>query len=155
MDSRSGADDPADAAPTRIIVEGPGGVVAGEGPPGGGGPIRPRTLGSWNDLDRVHDVAPLDDGDQAVLLELHAVLRRHGAQKRFGVTLLHSHFDLDEGEVLVERVDADGRSMSISAEPAESFESVELVATSWRFLGDRLMPLQYCHRPKDSIFHMR
>lgn len=144
-----------DVAPSRIIVEGPGGVVVGEGPPGGGGPIRPRSAGAWNDLDRIHDVDPLTDADEAVLADLHAVLERHDATNRFGVTLLHSHFDLTENEELVERVDADGKTMSISAESVDDFGADELVPTSWRFVGDRLVPMQYCYRPKDGIFHMR
>ena len=145
------------ARPSRISIEGPGGSVVAEGPPGGGSPLRPRGVGesSWDDLGRIHEVDDLGDDDQDVLAEINDVLIRHGAQHRLGITLLHSHFDLGDGEVLVARVDDEARTMSITTESSDAFEPAELLPTAWRFVDDRLVPLQYCHRPKDSVFHMR
>lgn len=127
--------------PARIRIEGPDGSAKSGGP--------------WDSLERIHDVELLSDADLAVLADVREVLEKHRALERFGVTLLHSHFDVSANEVLVERVDADARSMAISTEPLATFDAVELVPTAWRYVADRLVATQYCYRPKGSDFHMR
>jgi len=48
----------------------------------------------WSNLRNIDDVQPVNDGDTDCLVEIREVLRRHGKLDRFGVALLHSHFDL-------------------------------------------------------------
>lgn len=110
---------------------------------------------NWDGLDRVEDIHALTDDDATVLREIRDVLARHGALQRFGVTLLHSHFDLDEDEVLVERVNPTMRTLSTSPERVSDDERGRLVPTSWRLdlEGGTPVPLQFCWRPPDSMFH--
>lgn len=68
----------------------------------------------WSALPPFEDVPELDDSDMACLDDVRAVLARHGKLRRFAVHLAHSHFDLAEGEVLIERPDPDGRTQHIS-----------------------------------------
>ena len=110
---------------------------------------------NWNGLDRIHDVHHLAEGDDDVVREVQEVLRRHGAEGRLGITLLHSHFDLDPDEILVERVDTNSRTLTITAERASSFEPDQLVPTAWRLDGSQRAAITYCWRPKDSVFHAR
>lgn len=142
---------------TRIIVAGLGGATVSEEPRGAGGPVRPdsHSRHTWNDLGRIHEVDNLGDADEEILEQIYDVLKRHNVEDRFGITLLHSHFDMDEGEVLVETVDAESGTMTVQTRHQSDFDSGELVPTSWRFIGNHLVPLQYCHRPKDSVFHQR
>jgi hypothetical protein len=44
----------------------------------------------------------LGDRDRAVMDEVREVLAKHGALGRFGLTLLHSHFEVAHDEVLAE-----------------------------------------------------
>lgn len=59
----------------------------------------------WNTLKHIADVKPIDDGDAECLEEIRSVLAKHNCLNRFGVSLLHSHFDLEDDEILMEETD--------------------------------------------------
>ncbi len=64
---------------------------------------------SHNDFPDVDDVEPVGDADMACFAEVRDVLKRHGKLERFGLALLHKHFDLLEGEILLEETDVSTR----------------------------------------------
>ena len=107
----------------------------------------------WAGLDNIDDVDPLGDDDRRVMDEVKAILEKHGALERFGLTLLHSHFDLAPDEILVETVDVSKRTLKVQPVPAGEVRPSDLVATSWRLDGPGYQPLcgTYCHRSGD--FH--
>jgi hypothetical protein len=84
-------------------------------------------LSALPDIDEVRPVGPEDD---AVFADIREVLTRHGALQRFGVTLLHQHFPIAPGEVLVERIDAINRVLTSTPRVTESVGNA--VETSWR-----------------------
>ncbi len=67
---------------------------------------------NWNDLAHINNVPPMSEKDDALLLELRAVLEKHDAIDRFGITLLHKHFDLADDEVLVETCDEERKELT-------------------------------------------
>lgn len=81
-------------------------------------------------LPNIDDVRPVDDTDQACFDAVRRVLEEHGALSRFGLTLLHSHFDVAAAEVLVERVDSETRTLTIR--PIDIDAAANAVETSWR-----------------------
>jgi hypothetical protein len=105
-------------------------------------------------IDAVETVGPQDE---AVIDEVRKVLENHGALDRFGLTLLHSHFDVAPDEVLVETVDAEARTLTIRPRPkAELDEKADPIETSWRLSPDGGREcIVYCYRPKGGDFHMR
>jgi hypothetical protein len=65
---------------------------------------------------------------------MREVLVRHGALERFGLTLLHDHFDMDVDELLVETCEPEARVLTIHPERAPAPGTGErLIATSWQF----------------------
>ena len=56
-------------------------------------------------LDHIADVRPIDDSDAACLNEIREVLEKHNALQRFGVSLLHRHFEVAEDEFMLETTD--------------------------------------------------
>jgi hypothetical protein len=50
-------------------------------------------------------VAPVVESNDAVIAETPEVSERHTALHPFGITLLHSHFDMEPDEELIESVD--------------------------------------------------
>lgn len=66
------------------------------------------------DLPDIDAVKPFGEADETCLQELNEVLRKHGATSRFGVNLLHSHFQMGEDEVLLEETDIENRKQTIS-----------------------------------------
>lgn len=86
----------------------------------------------WADLPDIDDVEPLGDSDAAVLREVGDLLRKHGVSERFGVCLLHRHFDVAPGERLVEETDVEARISVLKVQPA-SVPRGAVIETMWRF----------------------
>lgn len=89
----------------------------------------------WASLRDIDDVAPLNDTDGAVLEEIRQVLLRHGKSERFGVCLLHKHFDLSDEEVAVEYTDNENRISQIIVKNKNDVEE-NSVQTIWRFQSE-------------------
>lgn len=85
---------------------------------------------SLDPLPSIDELEPVGPADEACLEELRGVLARHGKLNRFGVTLLHQHFPLDETEVLVEAVDEVNRTLTIRPKAIEDVAAS--IETSWR-----------------------
>lgn len=102
----------------------------------------------WVDLDRLTDVEPLNDADLKCMAEVREVLKKHGKRERFGVALLHKHFDMDDNEVLLEYSDHENRELKIRAVPKEDAENT--VPTIWMLMDDESRAVQYCNKnPRD------
>jgi hypothetical protein len=63
----------------------------------------------WNTLKHIAEVKPIGDGDAECLEEVRLVLQNHNCVSRFGVSLLHSHFALDDDEMMLETTNLDKR----------------------------------------------
>lgn len=85
----------------------------------------------WANLQQIEDLRPISDEDYEVLEELQEVLFRRGYENRFGVCLLHKHFDLAPGEIALEETDEQARISTIRV-VAEA-ECKDAMETGWRF----------------------
>ena len=96
---------------------------------------------TFNDLPDVDSVPPLSDADVACLRDVREVLERHGRLQRFGVVLLHKHFDLSTDEILLETTDIRDRVQTIRPVKAGDLPGdAELLETSWSLqAGEVLM----------------
>ncbi|MGB0557538.1 MAG: hypothetical protein ACPGJW_09790, partial [Paracoccaceae bacterium] len=70
----------------------------------------------WSKLDDIDDIAPVNNSDYQVLNELRDVLIKHGYSERFGICLLHKHFDIAEGEIAVEHTDVEARVSTVTVQ---------------------------------------
>lgn len=120
------------------------------------------SVGTLEPLVHVDDVEPYNaESDKALFNELHDVLERHGALKRFGVTLLHQHFDISDDEILLETTDRDVRTQMIQLVQKSEIGDLDYIETSWRL--DTGQPMMSCicikqgdshshqHRPSDAV----
>lgn len=88
----------------------------------------------WASFPDVNDVAPIGDDDELVLHEIREVLVRHGKVDRFGVTLVHRHFGLAEGEIIFEETDPDGRTQTMNVRSEDFLRQREnVLPTQWVF----------------------
>jgi hypothetical protein len=109
---------------------------------------------TWDGLESIDDIRPLSAEDRPIIAEVRDVLARHGALERFGLTLLHSHFELEGDEVLVEEVHSGERLLTTRPRQTTD-ETSALFATSFRLdQGLTPMTVTYCYRPKNSTVHM-
>lgn len=95
-------------------------------------------------LKDLSEVEPINEGDEPCLAEIRDVLKKFGMQDRFGVFLLHQHFDLAPDEVLVE--DNDPQTRVLTIRPVKRKEALHTQETMWAFVGEgleRVCP-KYC-----------
>ena len=71
--------------------------------------------------------------DYAVLAEIADVLKRHGYTQRFGVCLLHRHFDVANDEVAMEITDVEARTSIVRVEKRPVADEGSQLETMWRF----------------------
>ena len=88
---------------------------------------------SRNDLPNVDDVEPLSASDEECLRDVGEILERWGKQDRFGVSLAHRHFDLEEGEVMVEYCDVEGRVLTTQPRQLNDLQKAAVLVTGWSF----------------------
>jgi hypothetical protein len=93
-------------------------------------------------LKSIDDAEPLSEKDKQLADDLIAVLRRHNALDRFGITLLHEHFPLGDHEVLLETTDCEARVQTIRPVPKEELTSLPYKETAWRL--DTGTPMMSC-----------
>jgi hypothetical protein len=89
----------------------------------------------WASLPDIDSVEPLNHDDFAVLEEIHRVLLRHGKSSRFGVCLLHKHFEVADDEVAIEYTDVEQRESRVVVEKKTDF-NMNSIQTLWRFQMD-------------------
>jgi hypothetical protein len=92
--------------------------------------VAPAQHGRLHDID---DIQPINDSDSECLTEISHVLKKYGKRERFGVALLHKHFDLAEGEILLETTDKQARVLTIK--PVQKAEAGPMIETVWE-LGE-------------------
>jgi hypothetical protein len=86
----------------------------------------------YQDLPDINEVEPLSDSDGACIEEIRKVLERHGRLKRFGIMLLHKHFDVANNEVLVETCNSRMRTLTMQPAIKSDKSTRRAVETSWR-----------------------
>lgn len=112
------------------------------------------------DLPDITEVIPMNESDSQLISEITEVLRKHNALSRFGITLLHKHFDVGQEEVLFEVTDVPGREQTIRPVRWSDIDEQSYTVTSWRLdtgepvaacvCGDYGGGHQHFPRPSDS-----
>ena len=95
-----------------------------------------------NRLPDVSEARTRTEADKPLMDELVSVLRKHNALDRFGLTLLHQHFDIADDEVLLETTDIANREQLIRPVKKSSLEGINYTETSWRL--DSGTPMMGC-----------
>jgi len=86
-------------------------------------------------LPDINSVEPISDKDYQVLEEVKSVLVKHNYTNRFGLVLLHKHFDIAEDEILMETTDEYERISTVKAVKSTGNES-DTIETMWKFKPD-------------------
>ncbi|MFI1868530.1 hypothetical protein [Streptomyces jumonjinensis] len=83
-------------------------------------------------LPSFEEAEGLGPQDAEFVQDLVGVLTKHGNLDRFGLCLLHDHFPLGPGEVLVETNDP--RTRTLHAQVEKAGQTRHAKASQWRFL---------------------
>lgn len=84
----------------------------------------------------------ITDTENIVISELRSVLEKHGKLERFGVAVLHEHFELKEGEILLEKTDHLKRESVSKPELIEDPRSKGFIPTIIELKDGKVM--QWC-----------
>ena len=88
--------------------------------------------GIHDDLPDISEVSEVSKEDRECIKEVKEVLEKHGKSSKFGLTLLHSHFPVDEDEVLVEVCDPENRTLTAKPKKKSEVDTESSIKTSWR-----------------------
>lgn len=100
-------------------------------------------------LHDIDDIEPINQSDYDVLEEVREVLSKHNYTDRFGIVLLHKHFEVGEDEVLMEVTDEENRTSLVSPQKASEADIKNSIQTVWKFGHDVKAVtecVQFCHK---------
>lgn len=110
----------------------------------------------WNELSDVDSVVPFSDSDADCIRELRDVLIKYDCLDRFGISLLHTHFDISDDELLLETTDIPERTQLIRPVKIKDYydgNNLSLMTTALRLVKGDTVAVQYCGCAKDKHGH--
>jgi hypothetical protein len=101
----------------------------------------------WTQIPDISETEPLTVSDRACLREVRDVLSRYGCLDKFGVNLIHKHFDIAPDEILVETIDAENRTLTV--QPVRRGAMPTAIETQWQLAdGNAVLVCHgYCDPP--------
>ncbi|MBL7821435.1 MAG: hypothetical protein JNL65_12535 [Saprospiraceae bacterium] len=90
-----------------------------------------------NELSNIQEVALITKDDADCLAELKEIILKYGKENKFGISLLHKHFDLLEDEMLVETINVKDRVLTTTPVHVDEQRKNSLVQTVWCFSKDQ------------------
>jgi hypothetical protein len=104
-------------------------------------------------LPHITEVESRSIKDEIIFNEIKDVLRKHKAESRFGLTLLHEHFDIAADEIQVEFTDSDTREQYLKVMKREDIAELPVIETSWRLDTNAIMTKCVCINFGDGHKH--
>ena len=115
-------------------------------------------------FDDINVIREIGQSDEDCLAEIREVLAKHNCLDRFGVTLLHTHFDMDDDEILMETCDPATRTLTITPIKKADMDPDDVIITNWSLNNgeslqgcskkDHFMDLQGCSK-KDHVMELQ
>ncbi len=107
----------------------------------------------WSATPDIDEVRSYSDEDAVLFRELRDVLRKHDALDRFGLTLIHKHFDIAPDEAMVEYTDHENRALVTKPVKKSEFNPDEFTVTNWRLTDGDVVAERTCHCARTSDGH--
>jgi hypothetical protein len=107
----------------------------------------------WSGLLNSDDVRPIDVSDAACLSDIRDVLDKHGCLDRFGVSLLHRHFPVDDDEIMLETTDIAKREHWVRPVRRASLQDAGVEAQTTMVCFDSVGYTQVCVCSRDNNGH--
>ena len=99
------------------------------------------------------ELETFSDKDAACFKDIRDVLARHGALKRFGMFLIHRHFDVAEDEEMTECTDHAGRTLTILPRKKADIDRAATVPTNWIFTESEEIAAACCTCARNEQGH--
>lgn len=104
-----------------------------------------------NNLLDIDDIESVNASDLDCLNEISCILKKYNKQSKFGLALLHKHFDLESDEILIESTDIKNRTLTTKPVKLENLLEGSYMETIWSF-SENMELNQACKKycPTDS-----
>lgn len=89
-----------------------------------------------NYLKDINSIEKLNLTDLNCINEVKDVLKKHDKEDKFGVLLLHKHFDLEEDEIMLESIDTENRILTTQPKKINELSESSFIQTVWSFSKD-------------------
>jgi hypothetical protein len=90
----------------------------------------------WSKLPDIDLIEPISENDKACLEDIKLVLEKYDYTSRFGIALLHSHFEVAPDEVMLESCDQENRTLTLQPVHKNQLDEANIITTIWRFDSD-------------------
>lgn len=103
----------------------------------------PISVVQWNKLDHIDDLESVTDSDIECMKEIEKTLNKYNCSSKFGVALLHKHFNLEDDEIFVETYDPASRTLTARPAKRSSLVENEYTETIWK-LDNGIKAIKSC-----------
>ena len=94
----------------------------------------------WKPIEDISAVSPFSPEDAECFRELRDILQKYGALERFGISLIHRHFDVEADEEMVEFTDHKNRTLTVKPVKKSDIDWESTTITNWKFTqGDEVV----------------
>lgn len=98
----------------------------------------------WSDTPGIDEAGPVRSSDAECFKEIRDVLKKYDSLDRFGVTLIHSHFDIGEDEEMVEVTDLENRTLTTKPVKRSEIDETMVTVTNWKFTEGDVVSMRTC-----------
>jgi len=98
----------------------------------------------WSKTPEGSKMLKISESDAKCFYELRQILKKHNALERYGIGLLHKHFDVNEGEVLYETTDVEKRIQIIRPIKIQDITDESIITTCWKLVDDDIVATLIC-----------
>jgi len=86
-----------------------------------------------NNLKDIDAIEKLNETDLKCINDIKNILKRHNKEDKFGVLLLHKHFDISEDEIMLESIDVKNRILITKPQKISTLKQNSFIQTVWSF----------------------
>ncbi len=108
----------------------------------------------WEKIVDISEVIEFSETDKDCFREVRDVLKKHDALNRFGLTLIHSHFDLADDEILLETTDIIGRTQTVQAVKKKDIKEEDVIITNWVLTEGEAVSMRRCACARTTSSHL-
>lgn len=93
----------------------------------------------WKPIINISEAEGFTSRDAACFKEVRDVMGKYGLLDKYGISLIHRHFDIDDDECLIEKVDVDSRTLSVAPMKKRDLQPNSTTTTMWKLTkGDEV-----------------
>lgn len=108
----------------------------------------------WKPIEDIATVSPFSPEDTECFRELRDVLLKYGALDRFGVSLIHRHFDIAEDEEMIEYTDVENRTLTVMPVKKSEIDWQQTTVTNWKLTAGEEVAMTLCVCARNSNGHL-